>query len=314
MKDITDFIKEIYGLDSDAVVTQHAVDSFVFDENDNRLFFILSTSEGELKAVQAVISYLHNNNLINQNLISTISGSDYATFENKFSSLFITEKYTDLKKLSLTKSRLESVLEKLLSIINETQYLAELFKSKEDYIVSNIEEKIVRQLDKAIEFFETREQVKVSEYDSVSVNMDSVELLRTNIHTLIEKLNTDISRQSLNINVENSLYLNSNKEIEILITDKVFIGDPIFLFGKLASLLHELESNIDIDELWNLVKDTYEDFVSNHFSTEYFEFVTDAYLFISLYQETKHAGDLDLVPTTMEIAKGLYGSKMVEWV
>ncbi len=314
MDKINEFIREVYGFSEDSLPVKHAVDSYIIEEKDYKYFLLLTPSQQELAALQAVISYLNNNKIIKEEIVQSISGSDFVTFESKFCSLFKTEVFDELKKYSLTKVRLQELINLIIRVVNGSRYLSELFKSKEQFIVTNIEEKIVRQLEKAKDFFNENGTIKVSSYDSVKINFDLLDLLISNIHTLIEKLNTDISRQAINFNIDNSFYIDEFKEVQVVITDKIFLGDPIFLFSKLAAKTYELESGFDEDELVEIIFKEYEKFIPNHFTHEYFEVVKDAYLLISLYKNAKHILDVDIEPNFMDVARGLSYSKIVEWI
>lgn len=314
MTNIGEFIRETYNVGDNTNIIQHAVDVYRFDENDFVYFFILTHSEPEKAAIQSLISFLNNKRVIPQEVVKSVSGSDFVKFENKFGSLYRTKHLEKVNGYSLTKVRLSEILDKIKEFLEGSKYLSELYKSKEDFIVPIIEEKIVRQLNKAKEFFEDHSEFKVSEYDSVKVNFELVDLMIQNIYMLIEKLNTDISRQSVNLNVDNSLYLDSEKNIELLITDKVFVGDPVFVFGRLASLIYEIESSIDEKEHIEMIKEFYNQLVPNHFTNEYFDVITDSYLLIKLYHKLKRTIELELKPEMIELSRALYNSKIVEFV
>ncbi|MCA9381709.1 hypothetical protein KC678_05565 [Candidatus Dojkabacteria bacterium] len=313
MKETKRFICETYNLPEDIVLIKHAVDTYTFDYKQSQYFLICAPSNQELAAMQAFITYLNNKGTISQKVVTSIGGSDFVVHESKFCTLYKTPPLQSVYTTSLTKTKLSGLLGLIKAVLNEGEYLADMFLSKETYIVPQIAEKIVRQLSKAKNFFEDNNEIKVTAYDSIVVHLDMISLLENQLRQLIEKLNTDITRTSINMNIENSFF-NNESGIKMFITDKLFLGHPFFIFSKVASEMFIFESAIEEEDLINQVMESYDEMIPNHFTQDFFESMIDIYLLIRLYKIAKLQIDTGDQKEFYNIAKGLYRSKVVEWI
>ncbi|MCA9386574.1 hypothetical protein KC669_00925 [Candidatus Dojkabacteria bacterium] len=313
MKAIKDFVCETYNFPDDIVLTRHAVDTYTFDHKQVQYFLLCAPSGQELAAMQAFISYLNNKGIITQKVVTSVSGSDFIVHESKYCALYKTIPLQSLYSTSLTKTKLSELLELMKEVLNEGEYLAEMFLSKDTYIVSQISEKVVRQLSKAKSFFEENPQIKITSYDSIQIHLDMISLLENQLKQLIERLSSDIFRTSINVNIENSFFVHENK-IQMFLTDKIFLGHPFFIFTKIASEVFVYDSVIEEEELIKVITGKYSELIPNHFTEDFFDSMVDIYLLIRLYKIAKLQIDTGDQKEFFNIAKGLYRSKVVEFV
>lgn len=309
MDELSDFLKETYKLPDDNDIVKHAVDSYFLDSGNSRHVVLCAPSAVEISAILSYISYLHNRKVINQILVKTESGSDYVEFSGKYCAVWKINKLSLINKV--TKSGLNSILKKLSSLDKEGRYIGELFESNDSYQVTRISDKVLRQLSKATDYFSEFESIGVTDFDSVSFNSENIQLLKERLEECIERLKDDIYRNSININTENSFF-GSGNNVEVNITDKIFLGHPVFQFAQLAALMIASEGDLEEEDIRQIVKDEYENDIENHFTTDYFDSLVDIYLFSVLYKEHRKDEESNS-ERKQRIAKELYKSGIISW-
>jgi hypothetical protein len=310
MDELRDFLTGTYKLSSDIVITKHAVDSYFLNTSSNTRYVLLCTpSVVEIAAVLSYISYLNNRKVINQILLKTQSGSDYVEFSGKYCAIWKVNQLSPIDKF--TKQKIKSVLSKLSTIDEEGRYIGELFEANDSYQLSRISDKVLKQLDKASDYFEDFESIGITDFDSAEFNKENIQTLKDRLRECVDRLTDDIYRNSVNINTENSFFQIGN-DVEVNITDKIFLGHPVFQFAQLTALMIANDNEVSEEEIRDLVKEEYEGDIDNHFTGDYFDDLVNIYLFSVLYKEHRKDEESDSI-RKQRIAKALYRSGIVSW-